>query len=354
MRILSVLLVACCAWGVERTAVAAPSKPVHTNKSRFRIPYNFDPAEMRRLAAKEIRLYMSTDRGGRWELIQSVPPETGRFNFQAVRDGEYWFSVRTLDGQGRLHPSDEAVEPGLQVIVDTAKPRLSLILRETTPGRVQLAWSAVDEALDVAKLRLEFIQPGSTNWQTMGVVPKAADQTEWSVPQGGVVAVRGSVADLAGNLGESQTQVSVTAGAGPPGTPDFKQPIAGREDPPLAMTDRFPSAAQYPRGTVEQTRVLGDIDAALADGTMSRNSLVSLRQGSFPENAPAEPPKAVDPRVRFVNSRNFQIAYKVQYVGPSGISGVELFITTDHGAKWYRYGEDEDRQSPFQVQVPRD
>jgi hypothetical protein len=57
-------------------------------------------------------------------------------------------------------------------------------------------------------------------------------------------------------------------------------------------------------------------------------------------------------RLRLVNSRRFQIGYKLQDVGPSGVSGVELYMTMDNGTSWQRYGEDADRQSPFVVEVP--
>src|SRR5262249_47737473 len=59
-------------------------------------------------------------------------------------------------------------------------------------------------------------------------------------------------------------------------------------------------------------------------------------------------------RKRVVNSRKFQIGYKLQDVGPSGVSSVELYITDDNGATWYHYGADEDKCSPFVVEVPRE
>jgi hypothetical protein len=57
---------------------------------------------------------------------------------------------------------------------------------------------------------------------------------------------------------------------------------------------------------------------------------------------------------RIVASRKFQIDYRVENVGPSGIGGVELFITEDNGRKWWKYSEDPDNVSPFDVEVPRD
>jgi hypothetical protein len=55
-----------------------------------------------------------------------------------------------------------------------------------------------------------------------------------------------------------------------------------------------------------------------------------------------------------VKSRRFPLGYKVDDVGPSGVGGVDLFITQDQGRKWWRYGEDPDRVSPIDVEVPQD
>ena len=57
---------------------------------------------------------------------------------------------------------------------------------------------------------------------------------------------------------------------------------------------------------------------------------------------------------RIVNARRFQVGYTIDDVGPSGIGAVELFITQDQGRKWWKYGDDPDRRSPFEVEVPQD
>ena len=152
-------------------AAPIPDRAVHTNKTRFRIPYRFDQEEMQRLNAREIRLYVSTNQGTQWQQVQSVQPDDGRFEFQAPQDGEYWFAVKTLDGQGQLHPQGNVIEPGLKVIVDTAPPQFDITLRQSAPGRVQLEWNASDATLDPLQLKLEFIQAGGQQWQQVSVTP---------------------------------------------------------------------------------------------------------------------------------------------------------------------------------------
>lgn len=325
-------------WAQSEPGEPRAVRPVYTNKTRFRIPYNFDPAEMRRLNAKEILLYGSLDRGATWQKIQSVAPDAGRFGFEAPADGEYWFSVKTLDGQGGLHPDGE-IEPGLAVIVDSTPPKLELTLIQTAAGRVQLAWNGIDEHLDPTKLRLEFAQPGIDGWQMVGVIPKAADQTEWSVPSGGIVAVRGTIADLAGNVGQHQVQAQIQPGNGPvPAVPNHREPVAGNSANSATTTFAPPPDA-------------------------GAGNLISLRQGQFPsaiqspaqtlQRAPALPPGFAG-RIRVVGTRRFQIGYRVQDVGPSGISAVEIYRTTDQGATWQKASEDLDRQSPADIEVPQE
>lgn len=387
----TLLSIAVLAAGFSSSLKAAPipSAPIHTNKLKFRIPFHYNPAELSGHGAREIRLYDSRDRGLTWKQIQSVAPDAGKFNFQAPVDGEYWFIVRTLDATGRLVPGIDVTDPGLKVIVDTTLPSLQLQLRQPAPGKVQLNWTASDEHLDLTQLRMDYIQPGSSDWQPISVVPKAVGQAGWTLPQGGMVVVRGSVADLAKNVGNHEVRLSIAPGSQTVPRPDApgRQPVAGplntiRDPLALSLPDRFPSS-----GTPEANSN-GDATDVADNGqpfnsrpsaenasltNTPKNSFVSLgsenhlngggrprdpsqvsdeTQPTVPSQTNALPPRSGRPRV--VNSRRFQIGYKLQDVGPSGVSSVELFITPDDGKTWYRYGVDDDNQSPFQVEVPRE
>ena len=52
------------------------ANPVFTNKVRFRIPFRSDAAEMQRLDAREVQLYVSTDQGTRWRMVDKVEPRS--------------------------------------------------------------------------------------------------------------------------------------------------------------------------------------------------------------------------------------------------------------------------------------
>jgi hypothetical protein len=353
---LALLLTAASAWA------QAPQEPtpVHTSRSRFRIPYRYDAAEMARLRATEIRLYTSVDGGRRWQMTHTVAPDAQRFEFQAPRDGEYWFSVRTVDGNNHLHPGGDTIHPGLIVVVDSVNPVLKIDVRQPESGKVELSWSAVDANLNLDSLLLEFVSPGGREWEPVRIVPKAGGATSWSVPSGGIVAVRGTVKDYAGNEATAQMQLSVdptNAGVPRPVRPDFRKPIA--ETPALGndtLANSFPGRMQPESNPWQNdspveptpTRQLPfPAEQPVADRSTERPDTL---QGRYTESNPK--PFKPSGTVRMVRATEFSLGYQLEDVGPSGVSKVELFITQDDGAHWWRYGDDEDRTSPVDVEVP--
>ena len=363
MRICCALVMALAVVSAPAVTQAAPipTQPVYTNKAKFRIPYRYDPVEMQKLGAREIRLYMSTDQGRQWQLAQTVDPRARKFDFEAAADGEYWFAVRTLDARNTLHPQGEAVEPGLRVVVDTAAPSFSVTLQQIEPGRVELAWSAQDEHLDLTTMRLEYLQTGAANWDTVSIVPQPSGRTSWTTPQGGIVEVRGTVSDLAGNAQTAQARAQVAAGnpAARPAGPDFRQPIASQ--PVMGLAANLPNSipghlAPAPMPGVPQPGAL-DVPAPAAEipqglpltsVSSDPQSRPDILQGRYPQNV------TDGASSRTVNARKFQINYQIDEVGPSGVQSVELYITEDGGRKWFKYGNDPDVNSPFPVEVPRD
>lgn len=390
-------------------------KPIYTSRKAFRIPYQYDPQEIARLGSQEVRLYVSQTRGQNWQAAQKVNPQVGRFDFQAATDGEYWFAVQTVDRNNQLHPGGSVFQPGLIVVVDTTKPSLKIDLKQSEPGRIALQWSIDDVSVDTASIVLEFTQTGMTDWQQLSVKQSANGQTSWAIPNGGLVAVRGRAKDSAGNEVQSQYQIDIsptgspTPGATtPPGTPDFNAPIAAQQNPLLAQTPGqfdFPSGSQSPAIAAPGTNpLLGALPprTGIPPNGYASNPAIPLPGGSpaqqlpsgspfgpavtgktpgaglggFPapgDNAPGwqqknvsaipgtantaqipayQPPVPVGHRT--VKSRQFNIDYRIDDIGPSGVSTIELFVSQDNGDKWYRYGRDEDHRSPFEVEVPSD
>lgn len=390
--LLSILAVLCAH---AASHAAPPPQPIPTNKTRFRIPFKIDAAALQRLNARELQLHVSRDGGVTWEHAQSLPPDGAKFEYQAPGDGEYWFAVKTLDGRNQLHPPRDRYETGLIVQVDTVEPLLDLTLQQLPSGKVQLNWNAADAHLDVATLKLEYQSPGSSEWEIVEVAPRATGEVAWTVTQPGQVRVRGSIADTATNLGRGQTQFQFlpVGDPVPKPRPGRRVPIAGIEtqdqaaaeptaaDPGVEFTT--PEPASPPEAVARQPvapdeyrgPVITPFGGAAAPGAPSerfvaatestRPDITRGRWGDLPESpvatgrvpvsTPAEPaPRAPGSAQRVVSSRRFQVGYTIDDVGPSGVGAVELFITQDHGRKWWKYGEDPDRRSPFDVEVPQD
>lgn len=54
---------------------------------------------------------------------------------------------------------------------------------------------------------------------------------------------------------------------------------------------------------------------------------------------------------QLTSSKSFALEYDLDSVGPAGVRAVELWVTTDNGETWQKWGEDEDKKSPFDIQV---
>jgi hypothetical protein len=213
--------------------------------------------------------------------------------------------------------------------------------------------------------------------------------------QGSVIAVRAQISDAAGNRGEASTQlvskgVSQAPGAGPMTTAprasgdsfDSDGPITVQCSNSESLTGQC-SVSQYsgercirrlwssrPRtsrlsGSGDEWnsgscsaepctgRRLSSGDAGNFGGSYGApmNSQVSATVPAMPGlsgfHNPMGSPSVGDEQL--VNTHVFDVDYQVEDVGPSGVSAVELFVTENGGQQWFRYGNDTDLRSPFQV-----
>ena len=401
-RITAMLVLAGLLGASGSALAAAPMQPIPTNKTRFRIPFKIEQAALQRLNARELQLHVSRDGGVSWELAQALAPDGAKFEYHATGDGEYRFAVKTLDGRNQVHPPVGQYETGLIVVVDTVAPVLELSLQQLSPGKVQLAWNAVDPHLDLATLKIEYQQPGSLDWEPVDVTPKASGQVAWNIGKPGQVKVRGTISDTAANVGRGQNQMQIVIPVGDPvpklrtprvpiaeadqgqehasiGTPaeEVRPPIVSRmpnavapANPvgpptnPASEAGEFRGPVITPFGGATAEVPMTPPDRFVAGNSNSKPEITKDRWGDFADAQPPHQPHHVSPQPqpapraagqrRVVSSRRFQVGYAVDDVGPSGIGAVELFITQDQGRKWWKYGDDPDRRSPFDVEVPQD
>ncbi|WP_437227365.1 hypothetical protein SH661x_000312 [Planctomicrobium sp. SH661] len=326
---------------------AVHAEPVYSKSRRFRIPFQFDSAELKRLGTKEVQLFVSRDGGDRWKLVEGVSPDTGKFTFEAPEDGVYWFSVKTVAASGLIYPAGPH-QAGLNVLVDSTPPQLDLNLEEVEAGRVKLSWIVQDENLDMNSLKLEFREASTDVWSVVAVRTQAQGQTTWTMTAGGQIQVRGEVADLTGNVTQASAECQLAAPIPRNDKPDYGKPVANESmNIPQVSSTEFPKATSLtPRMTSTQSG--GESLVVKGASTSSPNPVEG------PSPVAVDVSKSSKEPIHKVNSTTFRIGYSLDGIGPSGVKQVNLYITEDNGKKWFHYGEDPDRTSPMEVTVPAD
>ena len=55
--------------------------------------------------------------------------------------------------------------------------------------------------------------------------------------------------------------------------------------------------------------------------------------------------------VRYSDSERFSLAYELEAVGNYGVEAIELYGSLDGGKSWSLWGQDPDRNSPFDIET---
>jgi hypothetical protein len=233
-------------------AAAAPASPVPTfysREARFAIPYHLNrPSRLSREPA-EVQLYFSTDRGGQWQFYSKVAPAAGRFLFRAPIDGEYWFTVRTVDRAGQ--PSGVAANAvQLIVVVDTTPPKLQISARRGSTGETIVHWQIEELHPKPGSLSLQYRAVATLPWQEVkferaepgAIGPLQSGEVVLYPPaEVAELELRGEVLDLAGNAGVGQVKINMRD----LGAPSTSISIPATTSPP-AMAPAGPDARQAP------------------------------------------------------------------------------------------------------------
>jgi hypothetical protein len=151
-----------------------------------------------------------------------------------------------------------------------------------------------------------------------------------SAPQGGSFAPasipRQSSASLKTKPGQ---QATATAG-------DASPTVSTEDEPPTPINDL---AEVQPRHSPIAPPVANRVEADQPESFTPTDQSSPLPPGE---------------QALIVNRNRFPLAYDVESVGPSGVKSVVLWGTKDGGRTWREWGQDEDLQSPIDVQVAGD
>lgn len=358
---------------------AGQSGPIATatRQTAFTIPFRIEPTATPSARPVEVQLHVSTDQGATWSPASSVRPERGSFVFRAPHDGEYWYSIRTVDAQGVVRPQGPPT-PQLKVTVDTVAPRLDLSVARGPAGEIVARWQAVDPNLKPGSFKLEYQGTSTGPWERVAVESPpsamrhtlAGEATWWPKTAAGPILVRAEITDASGNPAVTQAVVKVD-GTAP--TTDVAEQAAtangwrGNEQPTgpagdtrwppdRAMQDSLARSAERQTPTAATPldgTTLSSAPAGFAPDTPSRTTAQTVSSGR--QGRPGSPldfsllPAAVRPRM--VNSASFELEYEIESVGPSGVGRVELWGTRDGGRTWSDFAIDADNRSPMAVTV---
>lgn len=219
------LYLAVPAPGQMPAAPEAGSRPtLHTHLSAFGIPFRIN-ADMAKVI--EVQLYVSRDRGASWQFYARQATNRPEFPFQASGEGEYWFSLKTLDRNRQLLPAGDP-QPELRIVVDQTQPTVDFRIETDQAGRIACRWDARDEHLDPDTFQILYradtvSDPNhpDAQWHRVPVElhgkainGRYSDQIAfWPELSGRELTVRVAVADRAGNQGYADRQIQVPAAA---------------------------------------------------------------------------------------------------------------------------------------------
>ena len=277
MRILSVLLVGMLGGGfawLDAHAQEPTAGVIFFQLREFNIPFKNDPNNVN---VAQVRLYVSSDQGRRWQIVASAAPDGKQFRFSTPQDGYFWFAVQTVYKDGKLFPPAlDELRPNLKVIVDTIAPTVQVQALPPRQGEVGVSWTVKDDNLDLGlpdSVRVEYRVIGAATWIPLAV-PLGGNQIYWNPGSNAQIEVRVIARDRAGNMGQDKTTVSLA------GNPALSNPFVG------AAPDAFK-----------------DLDR------------------------------------KFVNSKQITLSYDLKEVGPSGVSAVELWYTLYKARTWNKLTE---------------
>ncbi len=396
------------------TQPAAPLKPLVTRQNTFLIPFVNPPG----FQPLELQLYVSANRGAKWNFYDRQKPDAGQFRFRADADGEYWFALHSVTrATAGIQPAN--LQPEQKVIVDTTAPSFEFVAEVLRSGEVKATWTAIDGQLDDRTLKIEYQPQGDKNWRQVAAeasstqIPGVAKNTMnwWPRTDSRTINVRARISDAAGNEAivsrrlllpafASRSPASpppITSPEQPPSqppsgvaftpqppvqnppapaqNPPARQPLVSTPPatPPAAHNPAGPAAGQWPG--VKTPVQPGELPPARAHRIVSTPTDRRLPVSTVPGSAGVLPvPAATGARQplesmrapsfpgglppgqlpQMTGSRNFKLSYDVDSVGPSGVSSVDLYITRNGGGTWQKWATDDDQTSPIHVKVDAD
>ena len=347
----------------------SPGDVHYTNQRNHEIPVNVQ--ESVRADMREYLLYMSNDQGRNWQQAGNIPATKKGFNFYAPGDGIYWFQVAFVNKAGVQDPDDKTIlrsAPHLKMVIDTLKPIVKSFEAHRVGDEVYVKWDVQEDNPDLSRegIRLEYQVKGTLleQWKAIPFPMGLKGQTSFNPGDKKAMVIRLTVRDLAGNQSYSEAEIAGTiapAGFNAPGGLDMdrpklpleiaipKQPIEPVRIPP---PDYKPVISKS--GMIAPPMKEASLDKVVADSRTPEKTPDMVKplpqfpppNGGLPNALPpvAAPPTRRLAELQYINQHLIKLQYEVKRVGPSGVGGVEIWLTRDDGASWEPYAKVKEKE----------
>lgn len=355
------ILLSLATWFVviNTTTAESPTAPrkVYTNKSLFSVPLKIEEPDRARIA--QVKCYVKPP-GGVWSVHDSGTAQTARFTYQATEDGEYLFSFATIDSTGRESPGNiDREAPRLVVIVDTRPPEFIVASVTVASGQSYVQCTMRDANPDMSTITAEA-ELADGSFQSLlpveGNVPGFFRASATGIPN----KVRVGGKDKAGNTAVSVLPVLHTNMASKPAAspaqvaalPIPEKPAPTTVVPTLPKLESIsaPTAKSNGTGLVLPGSNAKPV-AELVTDTMPKPVLPRVVEKTTPIETP---PITAPTSERIVNSHRCQLGYAIDGIDPATIEKIEAYASKDNGKTWQKVGDDPDKVSPIELQLPGD
>jgi hypothetical protein len=378
----------------------APNDVTYTNKRNHEIPVAIQ--ESARSEIRDMLLYASTDHGRSWHQVGAIPSSKDRFVFYAPGDGTYWFQVAFVNRLGVQMPDDQAImkgEPQQKMVIDTLQPVMKAFRAQRVGDDVLVSWEVQEDHPDLGPdgFRLEYQLKDSLSaaWTRIPVQAGLQGKASFRPGTNQAVNVQLTVRDLAANQSYSLAEVAGTVAAAglinPQGGGLPAVAIGSGSPQANAVLPSLPGGLAIPKPTIDDVKKAfvppppsGDHKALLANpgGVFVPPPLqeittekvvadsrtppppdpvkVAPRDPQFPPVpggiqppgnggildgkalAHTTPDRKPLPMLQYVNQQLVKLQYEIKRQGPSGIGGMQVWLTKDDGETWSPFAEVKD------------
>jgi hypothetical protein len=194
---------------------AQPGKTPTRVVNSKRIVVDYEIKDVGPSGVSTVDLWYTRD-GRKWDKCPVGPQRTSPYILEVREEGTYGITLVASSGIGlKKRPPRPGDSPQIWIEVDTTKPLVRLtgcrVGTGTEADSMTITWKASDKHLGDKPITLSYAEQPDGPWSTIAANMENTGMYVWkmptSVPQ--KMVIRMEVADLAGNIGLSQTREPV-------------------------------------------------------------------------------------------------------------------------------------------------